>query len=431
MTRFGPHRRVLLTLADQAVSSVSNFATGVAVARLAGPVAFGHFMLAFTIWVVILGLHRSLVTEPVTVTSPEAGRADLGHAVAAELALAAALSGAVAAGGLLAVAAGIPVGVPITALSVWIVPLLLQDFWRAMAFRDRRPGRALLNDLLFAAVQGVALVVFALVGWRSAAQLIGAWGLGATAGAILGFFPVKGLAPVRRGISSLRRLWPTSRWMLADFSTGFGAEQAYLAYVALLLSQADYGGFRAAFGLMGPVMVIVHAGYNVGLPEAARYVKREDAAGLRRFARRLALVVSAGIGAYGAVVAADGAQVLGLVYGDRFRPFGLLVTLAAVQYLVMVSVFGLSISLKASGRMRLLWRARLGAAAASLTSVTLLVHRLGPAGAGWAGVATGVFYAAAVLWVYRRESGRLTAAEPVPASVADPALWPLPSDAVV
>jgi O-antigen/teichoic acid export membrane protein len=100
---------------------------------------------------------------------------------------------------------------------------------------------------------------------------------------------------------------------------------------------------------------------------------------------------------------------LGTVYGEEFSRFGPLAALSALQYGVAVLVFGQGIALKATGQMRLLWRGRAIVAVASVVSMVILVHFLGTIGAGWAGAATGAYFALCVYVVHRTEFRRRTA----------------------
>ncbi len=402
------YRRVVLTFLDQSVSSVSNFIAGVAVARLAGAAAFGRYMLVLMIWFSAVGLHRALISEPVIIKSrnaqPGGGLQEQG--VAAEVVLGLAGSMLVAACGGVAAITDARMGVLMLALSPWFVPLLIQDYWRAMAFQDRRPELALLNDIAFAVVQIAAIGLFSLMGWRSAGYMIAAWGIGATAGALLGFAWFRAAGGLRDGWALIGRLWPDSRWILAEFVTGFLSNQSYLAFAALLLSQVDYGGFRAAANLMGPVVVIIHAGSNVGLPEAARRANPGDLGVLRQLARRLSTGATVCVAIYGAVVAVMGSALLEILYGPQFARFDVLATLAALSAILATLVFGQGIALKASGRMQRLWRVRIVVTGGSLISMFLLVRSLGTVGAGWAGVATAVYYAGGLYAVYRGERRR-------------------------
>ena len=405
-------RRVAVTFLDQFVSSMSNFATGLAVARLSGPAQFGRYMLVVTIWFVVVGVHRALVTDPVIVISgdTDARRALLAQGVSAELLLGAIVSAGVGGAGLAIVVMGFDIGELMLALSPWFVSLLVQDYWRAMAFQQRRPGVALINDSVFAAVQLLAIGLCWIAGWHSPSFMFAAWGIGATAGALLGFRSFRGITRPRAGLSLVGRLWPVSRWMLADFVTGFASQQAYLAFLALFLSHVDYGGFRAAFNLMGPSVVIVHAGANIGLPEASRRAA-ESSVALQGFARRMTAATTLCIAGYGVAVAICGELLLNALYGAEYTRFAPLATLAALQYVFMVSVFGQATAMKAAGQVRPLWRARVLVAVASLTCTVFLVGWLGTPGAAWAGVLTGLFYAGAVYTVYRTAMKRPTARE--------------------
>lgn len=420
-----------MTFADQAVWSVSSFATGVVIARLSGAAEFGDYALALTVWLIVVGLHRALVTEPVIVTSRDFDHspAVVARGVAAEILLGGAVSVVVAVGGIVALAFGLRVGALLLALAPWFPALLIQDYWRAMAFRERRPELALMNDLLFAAVQFGCVAVFIQLGWPSAPFIITAWGIGATAGAVLGLRWFPGVGALREGRALLGDLWGISRWLLADFISSFTSEQAYIAFAAVLLSRTEYGGVRAAFSVMGPAYVITLACGNMGLPALSRLGGRERRAELRHFSRRLSMGTAACIGLYGAVVVVAGRPILSAVYGPEFARFAPLAVLGAVGYLVFGLIFGQIVALKAAGRMRRLWRLRVGVGVASLTSMAVLVEWLGTAGVGWAALATSCYLAVAVLGVYRWELGDHQSPRPLeerepPAAEGVPAILP-------
>jgi len=396
---------VTLTILDQVVASSSNFVTGVAVARISGAAEFGRYMLVFLIWLFVVGAHRALVTDAVIVTSRQSeDRPDLmGRGLGAALVFGTVASAVVAGAGLLAAAAGSDFGGPMLVLALCLIPLLVQDFWRNMAFLERRPATALANDSVFAGVQFAAIAAFSILGWRNAPHMIGAWGLGAAAGAVFGLRSFPGLGRPRQGRAFLVTTWPLSRWIAADFLTSFASQQSYLAFAAILLSQVEYGGFRAGWNLMGPAIVILHAGANFGLPEASRHADPDDPTALRRFATRLTGGTFMVIAIYGAVVAVGGGRLLGAVFGAEFKPFGTLATLAALQYVIAATWFGHVLALKALGRMRRLWRARLVVAGASLTLAAVFHHWFGTVGVAWAGVTTEVFYAMAVHAICRGE----------------------------
>lgn len=401
--RLGPRRGVVLSFADQVVSSTSNFITGVAIARLAGAVEFGEYTLVLTIWLIVVGVHRRVITEPMIVESRDADTEDspIADGLAAELLLGALASLLVATGGIAATVAGEDIGRMLLAMSPWFVPLLVQDYWRAIAYQRRRPDLALINDVAFAMAQLAAIGAFAVAGWRTGGHMIGAWGLGATVGAALGSRWFRTRATWRDGTQLLARLWPRSRWLLADFVTVFAVQQGYLVAAAFFLSKVDYGGFRAGYSLMGPTMVILLAAGNIGLPEAARRAAAADRGELRRYVRQLSFWTSTSVALYGVGLAVAARPLLRVLYGPAFVRFAPLTVLVAFQYMVLVSVYGQGLALRATGWVSRLWPARFAIVAGSLVSLVLLHKWLGLAGVGWAGVATATYDTVAVYLVYR------------------------------
>ena len=60
-------RIAALTLIDQGVSSLSNFAVGVVIARVVGASGLGGFALAYAGWLIVAALDRSLITDPMAI----------------------------------------------------------------------------------------------------------------------------------------------------------------------------------------------------------------------------------------------------------------------------------------------------------------------------------------------------------------------------
>jgi len=284
------------------------------------------------------------------------------------------------------------------------------------------------NDLVFALVQVAAIGAFLLIGWRSGGEIIGAWGIGAVVGALLGlrWFPDR--VHWRQGGHVFVRLWPRGRWLLADFLTAFAAQQGYLVFAALLLSKVDYGGFRAAFSLMGPTVVIMLAAGNIGLPEAARRAAAADRAELRKYVLQLSFWTSCCAALYGVALAVGSRPLLRALYGREFGRFAPLTVLVALEYVVFVSVFGQGIALRATGWIRRLWLVRIGVTVASIGSLVVLYRWLGLIGVGWAGVGLAAYDALAVHLIYRwgmrtdarRLDAALTVAEVEEASIILP-----------
>ena len=212
-TRFGtrlPHRgsagsRATTTMADQCVASASNFAVGIVVARISGPAGLGAFALAYTVWILLTTMHRSLITDPMAIMGDMRGddkEEFVRRGFAADVTLgvmAACLIAAV--GSALFVVGQHTFGVGMLAVAPWIVVLDLQDYWRWIGFMQGKPRKSLMNDLLFNAVQALAFGVVFLTGLHSVFAVVSAWGLGAAVAALYGLRQFSVRPSIRGGAS--------------------------------------------------------------------------------------------------------------------------------------------------------------------------------------------------------------------------------------
>lgn len=401
--RMSGGRGAVLTLADQAVSSASNFVVGVLVARAGGANALGSFGIALLIWLTILGTQRALITEPMTVVgSTDSRDAQLREGMLASLGL-----GAVSAS-VLTVVAGVFLligvdAVPVLALAPWIPSLLFQDYWRGMAFRLQRAHHALINDVVFAAVQGIVTVALFALDAENITTFIASWGVGATAGAIIGLLlaQVRVHRPGPGGFAHLRTLWPRSRWYLAEFGTTFPSDQGCLLLFSVLLGTTGFGVYRAGASLLGPVAVIFLAGGNAGLPECVRQLRHHGIPGLANYTKRLTAVLLGATMVYCGAVALLAVPIVRLLYGEEFAGAVTVVRLVAVQTVIAAAAAGCFAAMKAADRLRQLWFMRIAAAIVAITSALVLATSFGLTGAGLSSILTAATFTVGVTVSYR------------------------------
>ncbi|HXW78252.1 MAG TPA: oligosaccharide flippase family protein [Acidimicrobiales bacterium] len=393
-------RRALLTLTDQGFSSVSNFAVAVAVARGAGASGLGGFSVAYSGWLVLAAMHRSLITDPMAiegdVRSTEVGNA-IRRGFAAEVLLG--LAGAAAfvlVGGTLALANQGTFGFALLVLAPWLPFLLVQDYWRWIGFMTRRPGMALANDTVFNVFQATAFAAVFVFGVHNEAALIGSWGLGAAVGVLYGLHQFRVRPSFRGGWSLLRARWTISKWIAGSSLTNWGASQMYVFIAAILLGPAGLGGLKAAQTLVsGPSGVLIQAGGSIGLPEASRSYADQGWKGLVRVARIIAVAgILSFIGA-AVVVALWGKTLLSHVYGPAFGHMALVALLFAIAYIFQGFALGPILVIKATRQTHWLFVVQAISLAVSVVSMISLCLVLGTTGAALAMVITYAVYAVA------------------------------------
>lgn len=268
-------RRLGWGVADQAVSSVTNFAVSIYIARTLGVVQYGAFALAFVTYSFMLNASRGLATDPLLVRFSGSDVPTWRRAVADCTGTAAAVG--LATGACTVAAAALLGGstrLAFLALGLTLPGLLLQDSWRFCFFAHGRGGRAFLNDAVWALVMAPGLVLLRLTGNKNVFWFVFVWGAAASAGAVVG--PLQ--AHVLPRISRARQWVHTHRDLgpryLAEGTANTLSLQVRTYALGLILGLAAVGYVQAASTLMGPFMVIFFGMGLVILPEAVRVLTR-------------------------------------------------------------------------------------------------------------------------------------------------------------
>lgn len=299
------------TVADQALSSVTNFAVALVVARELGARELGAFSVGFATYLIALAASRALATDPLMIRfsgidTYERRRAD-GASVGAAL-----MVGLVAGGccAIAAVALAEPLRGTLFALALVMPGLLLQDAWRFVFFSRGRPSAAVANDGCWALVQ-IGLMALVIAGTRgSAALFLGAWGLAAGTAGLVGCAQAR-LLPSRAGARAwLRVNRRLSLPLLGEYATNFAGIYAAIFLVAALRGLAAAGSLRAALTLVGPLSVMFLGLCAAGVAEGVRL--------LRHRPERLAPAMR-GLSAFQGVVAISWTIVLMLAPDDLGR----------------------------------------------------------------------------------------------------------------
>jgi O-antigen/teichoic acid export membrane protein len=408
-------------MADQCLASVSNFAVGVVVARIAGAKGLGAFSLAYTCWIMITTMHRALVTDPMAIFGDV--RADdmqerLRRGFASEVALG--LAGTcvfVCAGVLLSCLGFSAFGVGILAFAPWVTFLNIQDYWRWIGFMQGKPGHSFFNDVVFDVGQAVALAVVILAGWHSVYVVVSAWGVGAVAGAAFGLRQFGVRPRLRGGVALLRSRWHMSKWLAGSSVTEWGTSQLYMIVAGIILGPAALGGLKAAMSLVtGPSSVVIQAGSSFGLSQATKAFGERGWSGLRRVSHLVSAAGFLSVGLFGAVVMIAGGRLLGILYGPAFPRYEGAARIAVIGFTIVAFALGPGLCLKAAGRARWLFGIRVLLLVTSLPAAALLSLIFGVTGAAEAFLISSVISLTATLVLQRWASRPIGCAGPVLAS---------------
>jgi O-antigen/teichoic acid export membrane protein len=260
-------------VADQALTSLTNAALSIFVARSVDANSFGAFAVCFSIYSLAIGATRTLVSDPLTVRFSAASPEDFARA--RRLAIAAAGGLGIVAGATLAIAAfalarSDELRDSLLALALTMPGLTLQDSLRLSFITAGRPSAAAVNDLLWAILQagGLSLLLFADV--SSAALFVVVWGAAAALSAVFGATTVRAVPAVRGALRWFREQLHLSRFFVSEYVAVMGAVQVALLVVGVLGDVADVGALRGGFVLLGPISVVFFGLTFFATPEIAR-----------------------------------------------------------------------------------------------------------------------------------------------------------------
>jgi O-antigen/teichoic acid export membrane protein len=372
-------------IADQVLSSATNFLMGLLVARTVGPAEFGAFALAYATYTLTLGGNRALALEPLTVRYSAAPPRQSMVAIAAATGTSLVLG--IIVGFISLIVAACTAGtlrMAFAVLGLALPGLLVQDAWRFSFFSVGRGEQAFWNDFVWAMILLPAAVFVIVTGRASISTLMAAWAIAGWIAAGVGLAQAR-VAP--------RPNWAV-KWILdqrdlasrffAEFVISTGGNQLSFFLIATLTTLAEVGRLRAGQVLLGPLNILFLGAGLVAVAETARFVAharhRLDEA-VWTLSAVLTLGTLCWVGAALLIPASLGNSIMGRNWiGGR----GLLVPLAT-------GTIGVALSYGPMTGMRVLAAARYSLRARVLDTATVLILSVTGAAVG------GVYWAA---WGY-------------------------------
>ncbi|MEU6120438.1 hypothetical protein [Streptomyces sp. NPDC047123] len=388
-------------LADQAASSISNFAVGIYVARSLGVTAFGVFSLAWLTYGVVLNVARGLATDPLVVrfsgVPTEAWRTAAARASGAALAVGGVLGAACL---LVGLGVGGRVGPAFVCLGVVLPALLLQDAWRFAFFAAGAGQKAFTNDLVWGVALVPAMVVAAQVG--SVAAFVLAWGASAAVAAVYGCFQ-SGIRPrVTRARGWLREQRDLGYRYLVENVSLSGASQLRAYGLGAIVGVGAVGAVRGAELLLGPFLALLMGLSLVTVAEAAR-VLRQAPHRLGRFCLLLGGGQAAAALLWGAALLLLPDRAGEFVLGDVWPAASELIVPAALGVAAAGLGTGAAAGLRALAAARRSLRCQLFASACYVSGGLGGAVAGGTVGSAW-GVAAATVCGSAVWWLQLRSA---------------------------
>lgn len=395
--------RQVWSVLDQGLSSLTNLLAVVALARALTPEAFGTFSLMYAGLVLFLGVSRSYVGLPLAISSRfgAAGVRDaFSLSVSAIIGLSAPIVAVMLVFGKL-VGGSLPLGefVPIVVTVAVSVPIvLLQDLSRYAAIALQRPRVAVASDTIW--LCGVGLLLF--VGPQlSTPALMSIWLGSVGVATAVAYVSVPATLSIRAGVRSLRPGSGVRESVTGAVLLSNGTSLLVSIFVVPSFGIQAVGSLRGVGTLFGPLNTLIAFLDFAVLSSISRQPRDKDSSLLRRMLVVMILLAAAWAGFL--MLLPD--SVGGMLLGETWEGARALVPVAAVEYVLLVSVACFALILKVRKRSGALIGNKIlssmvilmGAAIAAILATNLIWVSVALALGALTGVAVSVRSAAAAL----------------------------------
>jgi O-antigen/teichoic acid export membrane protein len=386
-----PLHQGIISLADQAVASATNFLTGVIVARACSKEELGLYMLGLSLILFMTDLQTSLITTPYMVYAPRLkGRAHAlytGSTLIHQLAFCLVAMLGVLCGSFVVTNWVGPraLGPVLRALVLVIALIMLREHARRVSFARLRLRTAFIFDTCIALGQLSGLLVLAHFGLLSASRAF--WAIGLVCGiAVVGWlWSDRGFYDPRmsESLADLRKNWIFGKWVFASGLIWAVSMNLYPWLLATLRGVASAGVWAACLGVVsigGPVMVGIQ---NLAGPKIAHVYAAAGHRALHRLVFKLTAVVAIPMSLLCLVTFIWGGRLLTLLYGRQYAGNRMIVAILALNLLVSAVAFPFSRALFAVDRADLDFLVNFTALFIMVTIGLWLVRAFGPLGAAF------------------------------------------------
>jgi O-antigen/teichoic acid export membrane protein len=379
----------IISVADQAVASATNFATGIIIAHTCTKEELGLYALGFSLILLMTDLQTSLITTPYMIYAPRlkgsAHALYTGSTLIHQLAFCLITMLGVACGAF-AVTKGLGprgLGPVLWALVVVIALIMLREHARRVSFARLKLKTAFLFDTCIAVGQISGLLVLAHFGLLSASRAY--WVIGSVCGiAVLvwlwsdrRFYDPR----MSESLADLKKNWILGKWVFASGLVVAVSMNLYPWFLAFFHGTASTGVWAACLGVVSVGNPVLLGIQNLVGPKIAHIYVAEGPKALRRLVLKMTAVIVVPLSLLCVVMIFWGDSLVTLLYGRQYAGNSSVLAILALNLLVTAAAFPFTRALFAIERADLDFLGNFVALFIMLTLGLWLVRAFGPLGA--------------------------------------------------
>lgn len=346
----------LLTLFDQACVSLTNFSTGILIARYCDKEELGLYMLGYSVVLFAVAFQQMLISSPYILIRPRLNAQEAvvytGGAYLQQFAL-----GSLLAATLLVAALGFHVAHSRLALVMFALsfsaPLLLfKEMFRRVCFAELAVFKALVVDVTVGVIQVAILWALARGQHLSAPTGILAVGIACSALIVSWWLAARGRVQFRieAARSALSKNWALGRWILGSQLLWAFSLYSYPWLISKMHGVAAAGVWAACFGInaLGNPLLLGLQSYIE--PRVSHAFALGGIPAMRRLALSATAVLASTMMLFAMVIFFGGNWLAVHLYGPRYAGNGLIIFILTLSFAAGAAGFAFSAGFFAAGK---------------------------------------------------------------------------------
>jgi O-antigen/teichoic acid export membrane protein len=398
---------------DQGLIAGSNFVLGILLARWLSPGQYGAYALGFSVYLLLVLLYQSLVSEPMVIfggsTYRDCLRGYLKKLLGMHAALAVVTFLALGSAAFIAHAMHQPDGLPgalagtaIAAPCILLLWLVRPAFYLHSTVGYSALGSFVYCCLLLSGLYTVyhfgylsAFTAFLLMGF--AASITGGFLLLRMRGTLQGGRPAPKLSVI------WHKHWIYGRWALAGCLAGWVPAYVYYPLLSAFQGTAHAGELKALMNFDLPIQHAYGAMSILLMPYAARMRMEGGKATVAKIARTIIVLFFLAACAYWALIIPFRSQIFHVLYSDKYNAVTYLLPILALESIFSAAIYGPGIILRSMESPASVFWARSAASVVSLTIGIIGTRTFGLQGALWTMVLSAIAALGVALVILRRK----------------------------
>jgi len=323
-----------LAIIDQGIVSVSNFITGVIVAKAVAPEEFGTYSLFFAGLMLLSGLQNACVTGPLGVLGIRHKDMDDTAYFSTQTHIQLLLGTAQLVGVVLILSFFTEIKAElIVSFAACIFLLQLQQLGRVIHLTKLNMLSLLGLDIVTHAMRVAVLLILAGMGSLSSSVTFGAIALSSLVGILWTWRKLELRLPGSGSLTFLaKENWNFGRWLFLETLASSASTQVYLFAMALWLDKQAVAVLAALQILLNVMNVLVTGVVNYAIPVARRRLTESGYLEWRRWLWRTGGLLTCATAVFGLIISIVAQELLSFIYTPFYAQFAYLVPLLAVAY---------------------------------------------------------------------------------------------------